>query len=72
MIVNPFRGCQMIPGAVPRGFGSTIAPLGRNACLRLLEVISRPRLGKFFGDISQHIWIFDHRHIEEFRQGFGG
>jgi hypothetical protein len=33
----------MIPGAVPAGFGSTSAPTGSSACLRLLAAITRPR-----------------------------
>ena len=32
-------GCQIIPGAVPKGLGSICAPVGIKACLRLLEVI---------------------------------
>ena len=36
-------GVQIMPGAVPVGFGNTAAPSGKNACLRLLGEQKRPR-----------------------------
>ena len=41
------RGDQIMPGAVPRGLLSTVAPAGSSACLQLLAAIGLPRALSF-------------------------